>query len=300
MRRGAALLVLLAGLAVPSSATAGASRTGTVAVYGGVGSWVDIFATAARAEPRTVVAQLKLHGVRTLYLQTSNYSQPTAVVDPRVVGAFLDDAHAVGIHVVAWYLPSLAQPTLDRRRALAMLRFRSPRGARFDSVALDIESDVEKNVALRNVRLVALAHALRAAAPAGYPLGAIVPSPVGMRRHPHYWPGFPYRQLAPSFDVFLPMAYFSYYEKTPRGVAAYTTQVVRAIRRETGRPDVLVHAIGGIADALTPAEVSAFAQASERCGVVGLSLYAYLETAASAWTTLAAAHLGRAPVSACA
>jgi hypothetical protein len=286
-------------LAAPALGAPGRPAAVTSAVFGGVGSWVDIFAKSARSNPEGVVASLKAHGVTTLYLETSNYSQRVDVVDPKVVGSFVDAAHAAGIQTVAWYLPSFAQPLLDARRAIAAVRFRSSTGQRFDSFALDIEASLVGNVALRNARLLELARKLRAAAPAGYPLGAIVPSPVGMRRHPKYWPGFPFRSLATTFDAFLPMAYFSYYATTPAAAYGYAHSVVTALRRETGRADLSIHMIGGIANRIAAPTLDSFIRAAQDCGVMGLSLYAFLETRPTQWSRLEAATLGGAPAASC-
>jgi hypothetical protein len=129
-------------------------------------------------------------------------------------------------------------------------------------------------VSLRNSRLLALVSRLRTAAQARYPLGAIIPSPVGMARHPHYWPQCPYAQLARRVDVFLPMAYFSHYVQRPGDVYNYTRRVVLDIREQTGRPQIPIHAIGGLASAASAAAIRAFVQAASDCGVAGASLYA--------------------------
>ena len=118
-------------------------------------------------------------GVRTLYLQTGNYSQRADLVRPSALGRFVDAAHAAGLRVVAWYLPSFLYPAQDTRRALAAIRFRSPTGQRFDAFALDIEASLVRHVPLRNQRLLRLSAQLRAATGPGYALGAIIPSPVG-------------------------------------------------------------------------------------------------------------------------
>jgi hypothetical protein len=292
-------VVALAAAVAPWAAVGATIRPETAAVYSGLGSWVDIFATQAWRNPDAVVASLRAHGIRTLYLETSNYRQPTDIVEPAAVGRFVDDAHAAGLKVVAWYLPSLADPGLDSRRALAAIRFRSAAGQSFDSFALDIEAAVVRNVQLRDARLIALARKLRAAAPPGYPLGAIVPSPVGMARHRHYWPHFPFAPLAETFDVFVPMAYFSYYAKTPAAAYAYARDVVLAIRRKTGRPAVPIHIIGGIANRAGIDAVEGFIRAASDCGVAGISLYAFLETSSAQWSHLQSATLGARPTPSC-
>ena len=47
------------------------------------------------------------------------------------------------VKVVAWYLPGFVKPAVDARRARAMLTFRTPKGAAFDGVALDIENGMD-------------------------------------------------------------------------------------------------------------------------------------------------------------
>ena len=289
-------------LCAPPAATARA-QTGDPAaaadVYGGVGSWLDIFAGKPWSQPRTVVAVLKARGVRTFYLETSNYSHPAGVVYPEQTGRLLDVAHAAGIEVVAWYLPSFAHPVADARRSIAAIRFRSATGEAFDSFALDIEASVVRNVKLRNARLLALSRRIRAAAPPGYPLGAIIPSPVGMARHPHYWPGFPYAGLAETYDAFVPMAYFTNYVHTPAAAFAYARDVVLAIRDRTGKPDVPIHLIGGAASHASAAEVGGFVRAATACGVAGVSLYAFPQTTAAQWARLAETNLSAFPSDAC-
>jgi len=282
-----------------SPAGGAAPQPDTSTVYGGLGSWVDIFATQAWRDPKAVVDVLRANGVGTLYVETSNYSQSRDILYPTALGRFVEAAHAAGLDVVGWYLPSFARPALDARRALAAIRFRSGHGQRFDSFALDIEASVVRDVELRNARLLALATSLRKAVPAGYSLGAIVPSPVGMQRHPHYWPGFPFAALAATFDAFVPMAYFSYYAKTPAAAYAYARNVIVAIRRETGLPEVPIHVIGGLANRARNAEVDRFIQAASDCGVAGISLYAFFQTSGAQWSLLRNAALGASRLPSC-
>jgi hypothetical protein len=277
--------VLSAVLVAPAAGASVSSRQPTA--YAGLGTWVDIFATTTWAHPQRAMAAMARSGVRTLYLQTGNYSQPVDLVRPRALGRYIDAAHAAGIRVVAWYLPSFAKPGQDVRRALAAIRFRSASGERFDSFALDIEAGFVKPLALRSQRLLRLSARLRATVGPRYSLGAIIPSPVGMRRHPRYWPRFPYRPLARYYDVFLPMAYF-----TDAGVhgskptRAYLAADVRDIRTRTGNADMPIHLIGGIAGSMGAKETAGFMQAVADCAPVGYSLYEFPITSRSTWKAL--------------
>jgi hypothetical protein len=299
---GAGVLLAFCCVAPPLMSPSSARALGTpsaLQVYGGLGSWLDIFAGRPWSQPATVVASAKQHGVGTLYLQTSNYSQPTDIVRRAALGRFVEAAHAAGLAVVAWYLPSFANPARDWRRVQAAIAFRSARGQRFDGFALDIESSYVANVSLRNARLLALARLLRRTAEAAYPLGAIIPSPVGMRRHPHFWPRFPYLQLASIFDAFLPMAYFSYYAHTPAAAYTYARDVVLAIRAKTGRSDEVIHMIGGSARVMPAAPLAGFVRAVSDCGAQGISLYAFPQTSPQDWIDLGAANLGGPATAAC-
>ena len=281
-----AAAVLSALLVAPASGARGVSYQRSP--YAGLGTWLDIYATSFWAHPQREVAAMARRGVRTLYLQTGNYEQRADLVRPQALGRFIDTAHAAGMRVVAWYLPSFLYPAQDTRRALAAIRFRSAKGERFDSFALDIEASLVRSVPLRSKRLLQLSARLRAAV-GRHSLGAIIPSPVGIRKHPMYWPHFPYRSLARYYNVFLPMAYAT--DRHIHGVTAtraYNAEDVAIIRERTGKPHVPIHLIGGIANAMGPRETAGFMQAVADCSVFGYSLYAFSVTRQTAWKALGA------------
>src|SRR3979490_2052748 len=121
MRRftATALALLALGCAAPLVSLSSVRAPGepsALEVYGGLGSWLDIFAGRPWSHPAPVVASAKARGVGTLYLQTSNYSQASDIVHPVALGRFVEAAHAAGLKVVAWYLPSFSNPALDSRR----------------------------------------------------------------------------------------------------------------------------------------------------------------------------------------
>ncbi len=278
-------VVLSALLVVPAASASVPSRTLTA--YAGLGTWLDIYAKKAWRDPERQVATMARDGARTLYLQTGNYRQRVDLVRPRALGRFIDAAHAAGLRVVAWSLPSFARPRQDVRRALAAIRFRSASGEHFDGFALDIEATVVRRLRLRDRRLLQLSARLRASVGPGYALGAIVPSPVGMS--PSYWPGIPYRSLARFYDVFLPMAY-----STLRGVRGnratldYLSATVAAVRTGVGNPYVPIHLIGGLSGTMGAKETAGFMRAVADCAPFGYSLYAFPTTRRSAWTALTA------------
>ncbi len=285
-RRLALAVVLSAVLLVPAAGASATARDRSA--YAGLGTWLDIYAKkAVWRQPGLQVAAMAKDGVRTLYLETGNYRQRVDLVRPRAVGRFVDAAHAAGLRVVAWYLPSFARPRQDERRALAAIRFRSASGERFDGFALDIEATVVRPLRLRDRRLLQLSARLRSAVGSRYALGAIVPSPVGMS--PSYWPRMPYRRLARLYDVFLPMAYF-----TLRGVhgrkatLAYLSATVAAVRAGTGDPKIPIHLIGGLSGAMGSRATAGFMGAVSDCAPLGYSLYAFNTTRRATWKALTA------------
>jgi hypothetical protein len=280
---GASLLVVVA-LACATASAAGRSAR-SLAAYSGLGAWVSIYDTPAWRDPWTTVDTLAQHGVHTLFLETGNYRQKMDVVRPAVVSDFIQLAHAAGIDIVAWYLPSLAAPARDLRRSLAAVDFQTDDGQSFDSFALDIEATVVREMPLRIARAVQLASRVRRAAPADYPLAAITIAPVGAS--PSYWPGYPFASLAQLVDVLLPMAYFTARTKGAARVREYTTANIAAIRDQIGDPRFPIHAIGGVTPRARPAEVGGFVQAASACSVVGASLWELTRTTPREWAQLA-------------
>jgi hypothetical protein len=271
---------------------AGSGRTANdrdLSAYMGLGTWIDLYDHQVLAKPEAEVAKMAKRGVATLYLETSNYQMRQDIVNPVRVSRFVEAAHANGMQIVAWYLPSFRDLALDKRRSLAAMNFTTAGGEQFDSFALDIESSLVKPAATRSARLVTLSRRLRAAEP-DLPLGAIVPAPRGMQRLPWYWPGFPFVQLAQTYDVFLPMGYFTYRTKLPSYTAVYTQLNVTLLRSWTGNPALPVHPIGGIADAASAAQVRAFAQAARNGKSLGASMYDYATTTPAQWRELKAAN----------
>ena len=289
MIRITALLAVVAAVCACSAASGHADDERDLSAYTGLATWVDLYDPRVLTRPETAVASMARHGVRTLFLETSNYQMRQDIVRPDRIGRFVEAAHARGIQVVAWYVPSFANLARDKRRVLAAIDFQSRGGEQFDSFALDIEARVVRSAAARSARLVLLANRLRAAAPE-VTLGAIVPSPRGMQRLSWYWPGFPFEQLAQDFDVFLPMGYFTYRSRQPRFSSVYTRLNISLLREWTGNPALPVHAIGGLARDASPAQVREFVKAARAGQALGSSLYDFADTTARQWLVLQASN----------
>jgi len=262
---------------------------GSTAPYEGLGTWIDIYDTEVWERPVHAVDSMAAHGIRTIYLQTSNFNRNGPFVHPDGVESIVDAAHRRGLEVVAWYLPGFRDVPTDLRRAIRSIRFRTDRGNRFDSFALDIESAEVRRPVLRTTRLLRMSAAIRRTAGAEYPLGAIVTSPHRMvRTDPRFWPGFPWRRLAETYDVFLPMTYYTYRVKGPRAAASYTAQNVRILRQETVGMNVPIHVVGGISFDATGAETQGFVHTVLERDVIGASYYTFSGITLDQWKALSA------------
>jgi hypothetical protein len=270
--------------AVPGSA--GRTRRPSIAAFCRLGAWVDHYDIGL--DPATSVRDLAGHRVGTLYLQTARFSDGADLVRPGLLGRWLQAAHAAGLRVVGWYLPGYGRwLNRDVRRTLAVAGFRSG-GQRFDALAVDIEHRVGPgDRAVFNAVVAAHLERVRRELGADYPIGAIVPAPRGMARYRARWAGFPWRGIARDADVVLTMGYWSYRGGCRGGRRncpyPYTTANLADAARATGLP---VHVIGGVADAVSAAEVAEFVRAARDARAVGASLYDYATTVPAFWPSL--------------
>jgi hypothetical protein len=259
--------------------------------YAGYGTWVDVYDFAPSyqgggtpAVTAESVDDMVRQGVRTVYLQAAQVDErsPGPVVDPGAVARFLVRAQRAGLRVVGWYLPRLADLDRDLHHLAAIADF-EVLGHRFDGVAVDIEwTNGVPDPAARSDRLVELSERLRDENGDDV-LGAIVLPPVQIEVvNPSFWPDFPWKELAPAYDVWLPMGYWT--ERTAasgyQDGRVYTDENVRRIRANLGDEDAPVHAIGGIGDELTPEQATGFVKALTDTEAIGGSIYD--------WATLSA------------
>ena len=226
----------------------------TLDPYRGLGTWVDSYDFDPAYVPGGItVAPADLvdmadHGVRTVFIQSSRSDRRATglVSDPWLLAEFLLAADRTGLAVVAWYLPKWTDDDEDLDRLLAIDRF-SVLGRRFDGLAMDIEWNRDGLGAIeRSRRLVNLSDRLRRTV-GDDPLGAIVMPPVITDEiNLAFWPGFPWAELAPRYDVWLPMAYWSFRTEEHAEPGFYVSQNVLRLRANLGDPEAMVHAIGGI------------------------------------------------------
>jgi len=260
-----------------------------IAVYRGLGTWVDVYdwsVTFSKQDPPPIgVAEVDAMagaGVQTLFIQTAKWDAPGDVLEPERLIPIVERARAHGLAVVGWYLPSLMDPPADLRKLLATA------GLGLDGLAVDIESRKLADLAERNRRLIALSAELRRALP-GKVIGAIPYPPVLLDVvNPNLWPSFPWRELAPHYDVWLPMNYQSFRASASgyRDGYRYTAENIDRMRIHLGWLDAPVHPIGGIADQTGAGDVSGMIRAATERGALGGSLYDWRTTNPQLWPHL--------------
>ena len=260
----------------------------TTVVHEGLGAWVDAYDWTIElgGEVPTVgvdeIEAMADAGVQTVYLQTSHSRSASDVMEPERLDELIDAVHANDMHVVAWYLPTLVDIGEDLRRLEAAAALR------VDGLAVDIESVAVEDVAVRNRRLIDLSTQLRRALPAERPVAAITLSAIHVELvNPAYWPGYPWAELAATYDVMMPMAYWSIRRDELRDGGRYVGENIDRIRASTGDPDIPIHVIGGIADGVTNADLDAMVAAIEDRGAIGGSLYDWQTSEPEHWSVLA-------------
>ena len=276
----------------PSGAWTVWSRIDAYAPFRRLGTWVDVF-DYATLDPATAVPDMRSRGVRVLYLATARFNGTSDLFDAAEAGQWLDLAHQNGIEVVGWYLPAYGDLARDVRRTVAIARFVSPGGQRFDAVGVDIERLDEVSLSQFNTLLVTHLSQVRAQVDAM--VGAIVPSPFATDPG-NRWAGFPWAAVGQNSDVVVPMALWSFRSNadgsayTPDQVYLWVLDQVRRARSLSGRP---VAVEGGVDDPgtertpVTADRVDRFVDAVIDGGAIGGSHYDYATTSTSLWAILA-------------
>jgi hypothetical protein len=256
--------------------------------YAGVGTWLSRYRITREfggpTPPVTPadVDTMAAAGVQTLYLQPAadDPAYPD-LLSRDLLEQFLTRAHGHRMQVVAWYLPHFTDVDGDLRRLQEMVDLG------FDAVAVDIEFTEDADLAARNAALVDLSRRLRAAAP-DVVLGAVVLPPVVTDvLNQAYWPSFPWAEIRDSYDVWLPMAYWSN-RKEPEWADPYryVSENVRLLREHLGNDCAVVSVVGGYDTGQTAEAYAGMARAASEAGAIGVSVYDWTTTPSSAWAPL--------------
>lgn len=303
MRRLAvvALLALMVAPALagattrPAAAAPSGASGASTAPFEGLGTWVDVFDYAPRLQTNgalppftpAAVDDMAALGVRTLYVQVANpdSAPATRLTDADELQAILERAHQHGLQVVAWYLPSHTDPARDDEMIRRIVALRAG-DEHVDGIGLDLESGELPDVALRTRRAIAFAKKARRTAGADMPIAAIVYPAVQLEQlNTTLWPQFPYKQVNPYVDAWMPMAYFTYRDGDLRSPVRYVDDSVKLLRKRVGH-DVPVHVIGGIAATTTANDIVDLRAAAKDTHAIGWSLYDYVTTGSAAWPYL--------------
>jgi hypothetical protein len=264
----------------------------TLGPYQGVGVWLDIYDWTniqTNGRPKVGIADLDIMsylGIQTIYIQTAHRKFDADIIEGDRLGPFIDRAHALGMSVVAWYLPTLEDTFVDLRRLVGATNLP------IDGLAVDIESLAVGNPAERTRRLLELSTALRQVM-GTRAIGAITPSAVHLQVvNPNFWPGFPWPELGSTYDVIVPMSYWSVRRPEWRSGERYIGENIDRIRASTGRPDMPINVAGGIADGITLEDVSGMVRAIQARGIMGASLYDWNTSQPAQWDVLRALYTG--------
>jgi hypothetical protein len=293
--------------AAPTAGAVGRAATFRADAYDGLGTWVDVFdyvpAYQQGGLPPTITAAdvdtMATLGVKTIFFQAARNDPrtPDGIVAPDLMVPFLEKAHSHGMRVVGWYYPDFADVNVDLDRLMQIYRF-DVGGQRFDGLAVDIEDNqAVADPADRSARVIDLSKRLREAVGPDAAVGAIVMPAVQTEVvNPLYWPGFPWAELKPYYDVWLPMAYWSFRQGPYKSGYTYVTESVRRMRALVGDDHLKVHPIGGIADVISEADTRDFVRALTDTDARGGSLYDYRTTPGGVWGILRTVDTGlRAP-----
>lgn len=259
----------------------------TLLPHQGLGAWVDAYDWTVElggADPAVGPDEIDAMadaGVQTLYLQTGHRRSVHDVMEPERLDELIDRAHARGLHVVAWYLPTFVDPDRDLRRLLAAAALK------VDGLAVDLEATDVTDVVERNRRMLELGRRLRAALDDDQVLAAITLSAVHVQVvNPAFWPDYPWAELAADYDLIMPMAYWSIRRGELADGERYVRENVDRIRASTGDPAVPIHVIGGIADAASVADLEEMVAVVEERGALGGSLYDWATSNPAQWEAL--------------
>ena len=93
-------------------------------------------------------------------------------------------------------------------------------------------------------------------------IGAITLSAVHLQVvNRDFWPDYPWAEIADTYDLILPMTYWTIRLPEWRDGYRYVSENIDRIRAATGDPDIPIHVIGGIADEATVEQVQGMLQA---------------------------------------
>lgn len=247
-----------------------------LAPFRGYGVWWDVYDwsptfTSIKGRQLTInadhVDRVADAGVQTIYVQTGHHSADTDILDEPILTSMINRAHDRGMKVVGWYVPTHQDMERDLRRTEA------PISLGVDGMGLDVETDDEPDVGARNARLIWAVENFAGRNP-DTPFASIPNPPVLYDELNHqWWPNFPYKEVAPYFDVWMPMAYWTLRKGQWADPYLFVKENNDRLRAYTENPNLPLHPIGGLAEDTTAGTVEEMGRAMRDTNSIGGSLY---------------------------
>jgi hypothetical protein len=290
-----AIVVLVAAFATerldqsPPEPLGPAPGAWTLVPHTGLGAWVDVYDwTVELGGPQPSVTPDDVDamadaGVQTLYIQSAHARSTTVgVMEPQRLQRIIQRANDHRMHVVAWYLPTFEDLDAD------LQRLTDSAALDVGGLAVDIESVAVTDVAERNRRLLELSARLREALGPRKPIAAITPSAVHLQVvNPAFWPAFPWKQVAATYDAILPMAYWTIRKGDLRNGQTYTDANLERTRASVGDDSIPIVPVGGLAEDSTTADLQGMLAAIEAHAAPGGGLYDWATSTLEQWEALA-------------
>lgn len=255
----------------------------------GKGMWLTLGAFAT-GDPSALARAAQRDGITHLYLEAA--ISPLGFHGRDAVGRMIEAGHARHLTVIAWVYPYLYDVAADVDLTRQVAAFRSASGQRFDGIAADLET----NVTAAGVRTYS--QLVRSTVGPNYLL-------VGVTYPPQSFAGYPFADVARSYNVIAPMDYWHETE-TANGLdyghmrygfeyaSRYARDSVLAIRRIVG--NVPVTPIGQAFDdfgrlemgpyAPSAAEVQGFLAGSKSSGAPGASFFQWMTVTDAEWRAI--------------
>ena len=233
----------------------------------GKGAWASI-ATFDALGAQTILARSAHEGVTHLYLEVAGIN----FVGTQQMDAIVQQAHNLGIAVIAWVYAPLTDVPAEIRSAETALAFKTALGGEADGLGGDFEKNLSASA------MAAFSAAVRQA------LGPSRPY-VGIIYPPQYGFDTPIATMARYVNVFAPMDYWlaaarPYTAVEAAAFVAVSMRELRSVPGEKGLPIEVISQTQDIENASgfgvynpPPTQVVASTQAALADGAIGVSFY---------------------------
>ncbi len=236
-------------VAATGACAAPAAKEADASVFGGLGTWTDIYDGRVYAQPEATAARIAARGVKTVWAETANYRASADVVQARAARPLRRGAARArrpGGRVVPAG-PRQPWPRHPPGARDAQLPHGDRPVVRRDRAQHRGDEAPQRRPPLPARRRPDAPHPARSGRHAARdrPL-----QPARARARPTTWPRFPWAELAANADAFAPMIYTGGAYTGFDATYGYVTRAIRLLRTHTQNPDVAIHVAGGVADRL--------------------------------------------------